>query len=84
MQIGETAVKSNITLKLDAAIIREAKILAAQRGTSVSRLLAQQLEELVRREKAYETARSRALTRLDGGIDLGWSPLEERGELYER
>ena len=76
--------KSNITLKLDAAVIREAKILAAQRGTSVSRLLAEQLEELVRREKAYESARLRATTRLDAGIDLGWSPLEDRGELYER
>ncbi len=65
-------------------IIREAKILAAQRGTSVSRLLAEQLEELVRREKAYETARKRAINRLDNGLDLGWSPTEDRRELYER
>ena len=76
--------KSNITLKLDATIIREAKILAAQRGTSVSRLLAEQLEGLVRREKAYETARKRATNRLDSGFDLGWSPVEDRRELYER
>ena len=76
--------KSNITLKLDATIIREAKILAAQRGISVSRLLAEQLEGLVRREKAYETARKRAINRLDSGLDLGWSPVENRRELYER
>jgi len=76
--------KSNITLKLDATIIREAKILAAQRGISVSRLLAEQLEGLVRREKAYETARKRAINRLDSGLDLGWSPVEDRRELYER
>ena len=76
--------KSNITLKLDATIIREAKILAAQRGISVSRLLAEQLEGLVRREKAYETARKRAINRLDSAFDLGWSPVEDRRELYER
>jgi hypothetical protein len=53
--------KANITLRLDAELIREAKVLAAQRGSSVSRMLAEQLEELVRREKDYEAARRRAL-----------------------
>lgn len=76
--------KSNITLKLDATIIREAKVLAAKRGTSVSRLLAEELEELVRREKSYDTARKRAMSRLDNALDLGWSPPRDRQELYER
>ena len=76
--------KSNITLRLDAGLIREAKVLAAQRGTSVSRMLAEQLEELVRREKDYGAAKRRALARLEMGFDLGWEPAGSRDELHER
>ena len=76
--------KSNITLRLDTELIREAKILAAQRGTSVSRMMAERLEELIRREKDYVAAERRALARLQAGIDLSWSPLGSRDELHER
>lgn len=76
--------KANVTLRLDAEILREARILAAQEGTSVSRLLAARLEELVRRSKAYESARRRALTRLREGSELGWVPPRSRDELHER
>lgn len=76
--------KTNITLKLDASIIQEAKILAAQRGTSVSRLLAEQLEELVRGEKLYDTAKNRAMARLRAGLDLSWTPPGDRQDLHDR
>jgi len=76
--------KANITLRLDAELIREARILAAQRGTSVSRMLAERLEELVRREKDYVAAQRRALARLEAGYDLGWSPPASRDELHDR
>jgi hypothetical protein len=76
--------KSNITLKVDAELVREAKVLAAQRGTSVSRLLADHLEQLIRRERAYDASKRRALDRLDKGIDLQWTPPAYRGELHER
>jgi len=76
--------KSNITLKVDSDLVREAKVLAARRGTSVSRLLAQQLEELIRLDKAYEASRRRALTRLEKGLDLRWTPATDRNELHER
>lgn len=76
--------KANVTLRLDAEILREARILAAQEGTSVSRLLADRLEELVRRSKAYESASRRALTRLREGSELGWVPPRPRDELHER
>ena len=62
---------TNITLKLDEPILREARILAAQRGTSVSRLVAEQLEELVRRERRYGSARKRALQRMRSARSLG-------------
>ena len=76
--------KTNITLKLDAGVLREARILAAEEGSSISGLLAAKLEELVRERKAYDRARRRALARLREGLDLGWSPAPSRDELHER
>jgi predicted transcriptional regulator len=76
--------KTNITLRLDADLIREAKVLAAQQGTSVSRMLAEQLEELVQREKDYVAAKRRALARLEKGLNLSWQPAGSRDELHER
>jgi hypothetical protein len=76
--------KTNLTLSLEADLVREAKVLAAQRGTSVSRLMSETLEELIRRDKAYEAARRRAVTRLDRGFDLQWTKPSSRHELHER
>lgn len=76
--------KKNLTLQLDANLVREAKVLAAGRGTSVSRLLADKLEELVRRDKTYDAAKRRALARLERGFDLGWKRPASRDELHDR
>jgi hypothetical protein len=76
--------KTNLTLRIDEELVREAKILAARRGSSVSRLVAEQLEELTRRERAYEAARRRAEARLKTGYDLQWSPAASRDELHDR
>ncbi len=76
--------KTNITLKLDADLLREARILAAEEGSSISRLLAARLEELIRERKAYARARRRALARLREGLDLRWMPPRSRDELHER
>jgi hypothetical protein len=78
------AAKANVTLTIDAALLREARILAAEEGTSVSGLLRDRLEELVRRHKAYDAARRRALSRLRTGYDLQWTPPRSRDELHER
>jgi len=76
--------KTNITLRIEQQLIREGRILAAERGTSVSRMLEKQLEELVRTEKGYEAARRRALRRIETGYDLGWTPPQDRDELHDR
>ncbi|MBI3491662.1 MAG: hypothetical protein HY047_07780 [Acidobacteria bacterium] len=76
--------KTNITLKLDADIIREARVVAAKEGKSVSALLAEQLEKVVRDRKGYEEARDREMERLRKGLDLGWTPPKSRDELHER
>lgn len=77
-------VKANITLKLDAALLREIRVLAAEEGTSISALLAARLEQIVRERKTYERARKRALVRLREGLDLRWTPPRSRDELHER
>jgi hypothetical protein len=76
--------KTNITLKLDAEILKEARVLAAEEGSSISGLLAAKLEELVRERKGYDRARKRALSRLRVGLDLGWTHPRSRDELHER
>jgi hypothetical protein len=76
--------KTNITLKLDADLIREARVIAAEEGRSVSALLAERLEALVRERKAFEKARKRSLLRLASGYDLGFIPARSRDELHER
>ena len=76
--------KTNVTLRIDAELAHEAKVLAARLGTSLSRLMAQQLEVLTRRDREYEAAKRRALARLETGFDLGWTPPANRGDLYER
>ncbi len=75
--------KTNITLKLDANLLREIRILAAEEDTSISAMLAARLEEIVRERKAYHRARGRALARLREGMDLRWTP-GSRDEIHER
>lgn len=76
--------KTNITLKLDADLLREVRVMAAQEGTSISALLAARLEKMVRERKAYDGARRRALARLKQGLDLRWTSPRSRDELHER
>ena len=76
--------KTNVTLKLDAELLKEARVLAAEQGSSISRMLAAKLEELVRERKGYERARKRSLSRLRVGMDLGWTRPPSRDELHER
>ena len=75
-------VKQNLTVQLDVEVIRRAKVLAARRGTSVSGLVAQQLEELTAADERYQRARESALRMLEQARDRGgrqWT----RDELYE-
>jgi hypothetical protein len=76
--------KTNITLKLDADLLRQVRILAAEEDTSISAMLATRLEQIVRERKAYHRARQRAMTRLREGMDLRWTPPGSRDEIHER
>ena len=76
--------KTNVTLKLDADLLREARVVAAEEGRSISALLTDRLEAIVRERKAFDKARRRALARLREGLDLQWTPPKSRDELHER
>ena len=76
--------KTNITLKIETELLREARVLAAEEGTSISALLATRLEQAVRERKGYHQARRSALARLRKGFNLRWTPPSSRDELHER
>jgi hypothetical protein len=83
MAIGQGA-KQNITVRLDRQTLRKAKVLAARRNTSISRLLADQIETLVGYDDAYEQSLRRALTLLERGFHLGGHIHASRDEWHER
>jgi len=76
--------KQNITLAIDKALLRRAKAIAAQRGTSISGLLAQELQGLVDREAAYAQARTKALVHLENPYPLGGAGILDREALHDR
>ena len=76
--------KQNLTVQLEQETIRRAKILAAQRGTSVSQLVARTIDQLVQDEAKYEAARKQAMALLEKGFRLGGRGAATRDELHER
>lgn len=75
--------KQNITLSIDKELIRKARILAAKKSISISRLLSDELTEIVMQNENYERARMKALAELTKGYHLGGRPAT-RDELHER
>ncbi|MBN1962033.1 MAG: hypothetical protein JW841_13890 [Deltaproteobacteria bacterium] len=56
--------KQNITLAIDSELLTKARIIALKRQTSLTQLIRDNLEMLVRNEDDTETKRQRLLTRL--------------------
>ncbi len=75
--------KHNITLAIDAALLKKARALAARRGSSVSAVLAEELRGLVNDDAGYREARRRAQALFAEPLPLGGTPLR-RDELHER
>jgi len=76
--------KQNVTVSLNQQTLRKAKILAARRGSSISKLLAEQIEIMVGEEEAYERAERQAMSLLDQGFHLGGVIPVNRDEWHER
>jgi hypothetical protein len=84
MTLSENTSKQNLTISLSPKTIRKAKVLAARRGSSISGLVAEQIETLVGEEEAYERAERNALALLEQGFHLGGLIRATRDELHER
>jgi hypothetical protein len=76
--------KQNVTISISAETVRKARILAARRSTSISGLLAQEIEKLVGAEEAWERSERSALALLEHGFHLGGLITVSRDELHER
>ena len=76
--------KQNVTISLSVETIQKAKVLAARRSTSISGLLAAQIESIVSADELYERSERAALALLETGFHLGGVITAGRDELHER
>ncbi|UCE52424.1 MAG: hypothetical protein JSV31_24710 [Desulfobacterales bacterium] len=76
--------KQNITLSLEKELIKKGKIIAAQKETSISKMLGELLKEIVDKEDHYEAAKRNAMQILKKGLNLGGRITWKREDLYER
>ncbi|MGB5749466.1 MAG: DUF6364 family protein [Desulfobacterales bacterium] len=76
--------KQNITLSIDKELIKKARVLAAQRQTSISRMLSEELQKLIEDSNNYELAKKQALNYISRGFHLGGEMTVSREELHER
>jgi len=76
--------KQNITLSIDRELLKKAKLIAAKKETSVTKLLTEQLSKIVSEDEQYDLAKRRALAILRKGFRLGGRITAKREELHER
>lgn len=76
--------KRNLTISLDRETIQKARVVAERRSTSISNLLADQIEILFGEGEAYERAERQARTLLNRGLHLCGTVRVARDELHER
>ena len=76
--------KRNLTVQLDEETVAKAKVLAARRSTSVSKLVAGEIQRLVGEDDAYGRAKTTALDHLNRGFHLGGGAVPNRDGLHDR
>jgi hypothetical protein len=76
--------KQNVTVSLSPKTLQKAKVLAAKRSTSISGLLAKQIEALVDADEAYESAHRAALDLMERGFHMGAIHSIGREKMHER
>lgn len=75
--------KVNVTIKLDKDLLRKIRILAAERDTSISALVADAIEKQSTQSGHYEAAMQRALALMEKGIPFE-GPMLTREQMHER
>ncbi len=78
--------RQNITLSIPKETLKKAKHLAVSKEQSLSGLLTEYIEDLVRQEERYKQAEERQLLLMEEGIDFGLKGKVEwsREDIYER
>lgn len=76
--------KQNITLSIEKELLKRGKIIAAQKEVSLSKMLSQELEKIIKEAEYYEICKRKALANLKEGFHLGGIISSSRGELHER
>lgn len=78
--------KQNVTLSLPKSLLKEAKILAIRMEKSLSQLLVEALQDIIRRNQEYERSKQKHRLILEKGFDLGTRGdiKVKREELHER
>jgi hypothetical protein len=74
----------NVTITLEEEVLRWAKVTAAQRDTSVSRLLGEELRRKMLKEKEYERGRRRFQVRQPQALKRSEESYPSRDSLHER
>ena len=76
---------TNITIRIDAGIASQAKIIAAKKGTSISAMVSDWLSSITKRTSEYEKARKRHEKMMEKGMNLGvyGTPTWTRENIYE-
>lgn len=82
--MSQTVRKQNVTVTLSPETLQKARVLAAKRSTSISGLLAEQIEALTGDDEAYQKAKRSALALMKRGFPLGGRIAVTRDELHER
>lgn len=82
--IGGSSLKQNITISLDKDLVLIGKVIAAKQGTSLNRMLRQELERIIRNARQYDMAKQKAITAMREGFHSGMDRYPSRDELHER
>ena len=64
-------IKQNVTISVPKDILIKARHIAVSRQTSLSRLLAETLEDIVEKDETYNKAKERQLATMKNGFNLG-------------
>jgi hypothetical protein len=76
--------KQNVTLSIEKEIIKKGKVVAARKDTSISKMLADLLKNMVENDDRYEASKRSAFQLLRKGMHLGGKITWKREDLHER
>jgi hypothetical protein len=74
----------NVTITMDEEVARWARIKAAEKDTSVSRLVGEMLRERMVNERSYHLSMQRYLSRKPSRVSLPGTSYPMREETHER